>query len=85
MKLTDLVVSGPLPYFRHSRSLYQPSEGMTELCDTLEYSLPFGFIGEIANRVSVKRMMQQMFEHRHRMTKKILEEKYVFKAAQAAQ
>ena len=81
MHLTDLVISGPLPYFRHSRSFHQPSDGCTELTDKLEYALPFGFIGKIANKISVQRMMEQMFEHRHRMTKALLEEKYVFKSA----
>jgi ligand-binding SRPBCC domain-containing protein len=82
-KLSDLVLSGPLPYFHHIRTFTQPCAEMTEMQDRLEYKLPFGFIGAIADKISVHKMMEQMFEHRHRMTKQILEEKYYIKTVPA--
>ncbi|HYM20134.1 MAG TPA: SRPBCC family protein [Candidatus Kapabacteria bacterium] len=84
-RLTDLLRSGPLPYFKHTRTFSQPSQAITELSDKLEYALPFGFVGRIANTISVHRMMIQMFEHRHEMTKQLLEEKYYLAAIPLAQ
>ncbi|MBS1902835.1 MAG: SRPBCC family protein [Bacteroidetes bacterium] len=78
-KLTDLVVKGPFPYFRHSRTFSQPCAALTELRDKLEYALPFGAIGRLANKISVQRMINDMFEHRHRITKELLEERFYIK------
>ncbi len=78
-RLADLALRGPLPYFHHIRTFSQPCAEMTEMIDRLEYKLPFGFIGRIANKLSVRKMMEQMFEHRQKVTKEILEEKYYIK------
>ncbi len=75
-RLTDLVISGPLPYFKHSRTFSTPSDTTVELHDKLEYALPFGIVGRIANAVSVRKMMEQMFEHRQTVTKQLLEERF---------
>jgi ligand-binding SRPBCC domain-containing protein len=76
VRLTDMMLSGPMKYFRHSRTLSQPCASLTELKDHLEYEVPFGLIGKLADKVSVKKMMEQMFEYRHKMTKEILEERF---------
>jgi ligand-binding SRPBCC domain-containing protein len=75
-RLTDLVLSGPMKYFRHTRIFSQPCASLTELKDAIEYEVPFGFIGKIADSISIKKMMEQMFEYRHQKTKEILEEKF---------
>ncbi len=75
-RLTDLVLSGPFKYFKHTRTFSQPCAAVTQLQDKLEYALPFGFMGELANKLSVKKMTEQMFEYRHKQTKEILEEKF---------
>jgi ligand-binding SRPBCC domain-containing protein len=83
-RLTDLVLSGPLKYFRHTRTFSQPCASLTELKDHLEYDVPFGIIGKIANTISIRKMMEQMFEYRHRMTKEILEERFYIAEVPAA-
>ena len=75
-RMTDLVLSGPMKYFRHTRTFSQPCASLTELKDRLEYEVPFGFIGKIANTISIKKMMEQMFAFRHQKTKEILEERF---------
>jgi hypothetical protein len=75
-RLTDLVLSGPMKYFRHERTFSQPCASLTEIKDHLEYEVPFGAIGKIADKLSIRKMMEQMFEYRHKMTKEILEEKF---------
>ena len=76
VRLADLMLSGPMKYFRHERTFSQPCASLTEMKDHLEYEAPFGIIGKIADSISIKKMMQQMFEYRHAKTKEILEEKF---------
>ena len=75
-RITDLMLSGPMKYFRHTRHLTQPCASLTELVDHVEYVLPFGAIGRIADKLSVHQMMDQMFEYRHKKTKEILEKRF---------
>jgi ligand-binding SRPBCC domain-containing protein len=83
-RLTDLVLSGPLKYFKHTRTFSQPCASLTELKDHLEYEVPFGFIGKISDTISIKKMMEQMFEFRHTKTKEILEERFYIADVQVA-
>jgi ligand-binding SRPBCC domain-containing protein len=76
VRLTDLMISGPMKYFRHERTFSQPCASLTELKDHLEYEPPFGMIGRLADKISVKKMMEDMFEYRHQRTKEILEERF---------
>lgn len=75
-RLADLVLSGPMKYFKHTRTFSQPCASLTELKDHLEYEVPFGWIGTLADKVSIRKMMQEMFEYRHAKTKEILEERF---------
>ena len=75
-RITDLMISGPMKYFRHSRTFSQPCASLTQMVDHLEYEVPFGAIGKIADKISIKKMMEQMFEYRHQKTKEILEERF---------
>ncbi|MEP7235279.1 MAG: SRPBCC family protein [Ignavibacteriota bacterium] len=75
-RLTDLVLSGPMKFFKHTRTFSQPCASLTQLTDHLEYEVPFGFIGDLADKLSIKKMMAQMFEYRHKLTKEILEAKF---------
>jgi ligand-binding SRPBCC domain-containing protein len=78
-RLTDMVLKGPFPYFRHTRTFSQPHIEFTKLHDKLEYALPFGFIGRLANKLSVRKMIEQMFVYRHMTTKQLLESKFYLK------
>jgi len=79
VRLADLVLSGPMKYFKHTRTFSQPCASLTELKDHLEYEVPFGIIGKLADKISIHKMMEQMFEYRHKMTKEILEERFYIK------
>ncbi len=84
VRLTDLVLSGPMKYFRHERTFSQPCASLTEIKDHLEYEVPFGIIGKIADKISIRKMMEQMFEYRHKMTKEILEARFYIAEVPAA-
>ena len=78
-KLTDLALQSPFPYFKHTRYFSQPCASVTELRDVIEYAVPFGAIGELANKISIEKMIKEMFEYRQQRTKEILEEKFYIK------
>jgi ligand-binding SRPBCC domain-containing protein len=46
----------------------------TLLIDTIEYELPFDMLGHIANRLAVRRMLENLFDHRHRRAEELLRE-----------
>ncbi len=72
-RITDLVVKGPMKYFRHERTFTSPKQGVTILQDRLEYELPLGFLGKIADAIGGKFFIGMMFAYRHKKTKEILE------------
>jgi ligand-binding SRPBCC domain-containing protein len=79
VRLTDLMLSGPMKSFRHERTFSQPCASLTELKDHIEYEVPFGLIGKIADSVSIRKMLEQMFDYRHTKTKETLEEQFYIK------
>src|SRR5688572_20451857 len=50
---------GPFAFFHHQHSL-TPIENGVELTDTLHYALPFGFLGDLANSLMVRRELERM-------------------------
>lgn len=78
-RFCDRQVEGPFRYWRQCHRVQEwqserTGEYGTLLIDTIEYELPFGRIGRLANRVAVRRMLTQLFEHRHRRTDELLRE-----------
>jgi ligand-binding SRPBCC domain-containing protein len=45
----------------------------TELCDTLEYELPCGILGKLADRVLVGPRIRRMFAFRQAWTRELIE------------
>ena len=70
--MTDEQVSGPFKSWKQMR-LLREVEGGTELTDVVEYDVPFGILGRIANALVIKHQIAQMFRYRQQATKKLLE------------
>ena len=43
------------------------------MTDKINYELPFGALGEFADILFVRKMIEKQFEFRHKVTKEILE------------
>ena len=69
--LIDLALRSPLKYWRHQHIFTQKDEGC-ELCDIIEYELPFGILGRLIAPL-FERDVKQMFAYRHKRTKELLE------------
>jgi ligand-binding SRPBCC domain-containing protein len=78
-RFCDRQVEGPFLYWRqcHRVQAWQ-SETTGEhgalLIDTIEYELPFKTFGHLANRFAVRKMLDGLFEHRHRRAEELLRE-----------
>ena len=61
----DIQLSGPYKQWHHTHR-FEAQNGGTRLTDTVEYALPFGFLGRIAHAVQVRRNVEQIFDYRYR-------------------
>jgi ligand-binding SRPBCC domain-containing protein len=65
---SDLQVSGPFAYWKHTHLFRPDGPAACVLEDTVEYALPFGFLGRLIAGKFVRRKIEQMFEYRHAVT-----------------
>lgn len=68
---TDFQKKGPFKLWNHFHEFILNDQGVL-MIDTVSYELPFGFLGEIAHSVMVKKKLEQIFDYRF----KILEETF---------
>ncbi|MDD2356356.1 MAG: SRPBCC family protein [Thiovulaceae bacterium] len=71
--LVDLALESPFYYFRHQHIFTQKGD-LCELRDVVEITLPLEFMTKFLYPFVLKQL-QLMFEYRHSITKKILEQK----------
>lgn len=69
--ITDMMISGPFPFFRHERHFLPLENGETLMRETLSIVLPFGWLGDLFFRF-IQRDMDNMFEFRHRATQQYI-------------
>jgi ligand-binding SRPBCC domain-containing protein len=74
----DTAAKSPFRYWRH-RHAFNPLGSGSTLVDEIEYCLPFGFLGKLAEPIA-SRAIDRLFAHRHRITKALLEEKAKLRA-----
>lgn len=61
---------GPFRSWRHEHH-FREVDGGVEMTDLLSYSLPLGFIGQLAHFLIVKRKLEQIFDHRRMALERI--------------
>ena len=62
---------GPYSLWRHEHHFTEIEDGV-EMTDIVQYKLPLGIIGEIANALIVKRKLRRIFEFRFQKVEEIL-------------
>jgi len=62
---TDEQRGGPYKLWHH-KHFFSKTEGGTEIEDIVHYSLPFGFLGAIVNRIFVRKKLKEIFDFRHK-------------------
>lgn len=64
---------GPFKEWRHEHRFEPLSSGGTRLRDVITYTMPFGPLGVLADRLFVRPMLTRMFDFRYAATRKALE------------
>ena len=70
---SDIQVSGPFAYWKHTHTFEPEGPAASLLEDKVEYAVPFGFLGRWIAGNYVRRKIEQMFKHRHAVTARLIE------------
>ena len=60
----DEQLNGPYSFWHHTHRFKSVEKG-TLLSDEVRYLLPFGFMGDLAHSIMIKRQLEKIFTHRH--------------------
>ncbi len=64
-RFVDVQLRGPYALWHHTHDLRPDGDGGTIMRDTVRYAIGFGPLGEVANRVLVRRDLDAIFTFRH--------------------
>ena len=67
---SDIQLKGPNSYWHHTHQFISSDNG-TIVRDKIEYMLPFGFLGKIANALVMKWIISKLFSHRKKVVSEI--------------
>ncbi len=65
---SDVQVSGPFAYWKHTHTFEPDGDATCFLEDRVEYALPFGFLGRWFGGWYVRRKITKLFAYRHEVT-----------------
>ena len=71
--IVDELLRGPFPVWRHEHRFEELPDGRTRLTDHVEYRLPGGAVGRLADAVLVRRVLLATFRSRQARTRALLE------------
>lgn len=63
-RFVDVQIKGPYSLWEHTHTFEEDGPGATIIGDRVRYSIPFGPLGEIADRLLVQRDLKQIFDYR---------------------
>jgi ligand-binding SRPBCC domain-containing protein len=64
VRFVDAQVKGPYTLWEHTHTFEEDGPGATIIRDRVRYSIPFGPLGEVADRLLVQRDLKQIFDYR---------------------
>jgi len=67
---SDVQVSGPFAYWKHTHTFEADGPSACFLEDRVEYALPFGALGRWLAGRYVRRKLSKLFEYRHNVTER---------------
>ena len=63
-RFVDVQTKGPYSLWEHTHTFVEDRPGATIIRDRVRYSIPFGPLGEVADRLLVRRDLKQIFDYR---------------------
>lgn len=70
VSFTDFQEKGPYKFWNHFHE-FIPNENGVLMKDTVDYELPFGFLGKIAHKLMIKNKLIQIFDYRKAVLNKM--------------
>jgi len=70
--ILDVAQRGPFPYWRHLHEFWAAPDGTTGLVDRVEFLPPGGLVGVLLLPL-IRKVFTEMFQARHKATRKIFE------------
>lgn len=67
---TDFQQKGPYKFWNHFHEFIANDHGVL-MKDTVDYELPFGIIGKIANSLFIRKKLKQIFDYRYQVLEKL--------------
>ena len=74
-RFVDVQVSGPYALWHHTHELTPVGDAQTRMVDTVRYAIGFGPLGELANRLLVRRDVEAIFDFRAQAIPRLLAER----------
>ncbi|RKS97541.1 SRPBCC family protein [Chryseobacterium defluvii] len=71
---TDFQKKGPYKLWNHFHE-FIPNEQGVLMMDTVDYELPFGFLGDIAHSLLVRKKLDHIFAYRYKVLEKLFNKK----------
>ncbi len=63
-RFVDVQIRGPYSLWEHTHTFEQDGPAATVIEDRVRYAIPFGPLGDLANRLLVRRDLRQIFDYR---------------------
>lgn len=63
-RFVDVQIKGPYSLWEHTHTFEEDGPSATVIHDRVRYSIPFGLLGEIADRLLVRRDLRRIFDYR---------------------
>jgi ligand-binding SRPBCC domain-containing protein len=63
-RFVDVQVRGPYSLWEHTHEFEEDGPAATIIRDRVRYAIPFGLLGELADRLLVRRDLKQIFDYR---------------------
>lgn len=63
-RFVDAQIKGPCSLWEHTHTFEADSPGATIIEDRIRYAIPFGPLGNLADRLLVRRDLRQIFDYR---------------------
>ena len=74
VSFTDFQQKGPYRYWNHHHE-FIPNDGGVLMKDTVDYELPFGFIGCLLHRILVREKLEYIFDFRYNVLETLFNRK----------
>ena len=68
----DVQIDGPYSLWRHTHTFEEVGNDCTLVRDHVEYQIPLGAVGRLANGLFVAKLLERIVEHRARMIDRAL-------------